>query len=120
MLRLNTALKGATCSPTPSRLGILGGDACGFPNGRRLYDDVVEIEVLAVAGAAYSVLATDSFAFNPVFVGVLTDGTDYNDRPFLNTFPYAATPHQGQEHVHTNINRIWASIILRGTSSTAR
>jgi hypothetical protein len=107
MLRLNTAIKGTTCSATPSRLGILGGDACGFPNGRRLGDDVVEIELLAVAGAAYSVLAPDSFTFTPALVNVLTDGSDRNDVPFLGTFPYAATPHQGQEHIHTNLNRMF-------------
>ena len=56
MLRINTNIKGDLCSPTPSRLGVLGGDACGFPNGRRLFDDTVEIELLAVAGAAYEAL----------------------------------------------------------------
>jgi hypothetical protein len=119
MLRLNTAIKGATCSPTPSRLGILGQDACGFPNGRRLYDDVVEIELLAVAGAAYPVLAPDSFTFNPALIGVLTDSVDYNDEPFLTTFPYAGTPHQGQEHYHTNINRVWIQLVGNQTGSTA-
>ena len=44
MIRINTNIKGDLCSPTPSRLGVLGGDACGFPNGRRLTDDIVEIE----------------------------------------------------------------------------
>jgi hypothetical protein len=117
MLRLNTALKGNTCSPTPSRLGILGGDACGFPNGRRLSDDVVEIELLAVAGAAYSVLAPDSFTFNPALIGVLTDGSDGNDAPFLASFPYAATPHQGQEHVHTNLNRVLGPTVYKAASS---
>lgn len=105
MLRLNTALKGDLCAPTPSRLGVLGGDACGFPNGRRLADDVVEIELLAVAGAAYSVLTTDSFAFDPALIKVLDDGVNGNDRRFLGSFPYVAAPHQGQEHLHTNLYR---------------
>lgn len=107
MLRLNTALKGNICAPTPSRLGILGGDACGFPNGRRLGDDVVEIELLAVAGAAFNVLAPagESFSFDPALAGVLTDSVDGNDRPYLSSFPYLATPHQGQEHLHTNLYR---------------
>jgi hypothetical protein len=105
MLRLNTALKGDTCSPTPSRLGVLGGDACGFPNGRRPTDDVVEIELLAVAGAAYNVLSSDSFTFTPGLLSVLTDSVDSNDLPFLSTFPYLATPHQGQEHFHSNLYR---------------
>ena len=105
MLRLNTALKGDLCSPVPSRLGILGGDACGFPNGRRLYDDVTEIELLAVAGAAHSVLTSSSenFVFNPAFISVLDDGIDTNDRPFLAGFPYIATANQGQDHIHTNL-----------------
>lgn len=108
MLRVNTALKGDLCSPTPSRLGVLGGDACGFPNGRRLADDVVEIELLAVAGAAYNVLAPanqPTFGFNSSLAGVLTDSVDFNDRSFLGEFPYLATPHQGQEHLHTNLYR---------------
>jgi hypothetical protein len=107
MLRLNTALKGDVCSPTPSRLGVLGGDACGFPNGRRLADDVVEIELLAVAGAAHPVLTSTSenFVFDPALIGVLDDSVDGNDKPFLSSFPYLATPHQGQEHLHSNLFR---------------
>lgn len=116
MLRLNTALKGDLCSPTPSRLGVVGGDACGFPNGRRLYDDVVEIELLAVAGGAFSVLApgTETFDFNGALIGVLSDGVDGNDVPFLTTFPYIATPHQGQEHNHTNLNRLRLPLVQNG------
>ena len=60
MLRLNLAVPfrpgvdGSLCSPEPNyKLGLLGGDVCGFPNGRRLQDDITEIELLAVAGAAY-------------------------------------------------------------------
>lgn len=113
MLRLNTALKGAICSPTPSRLGVLGGDACGFPNGRRLADDVVEIELLAVAGAAFNVLAppAENFTFNPALINVLTDSVDRNDKPYLAGFPYVATPHQGQEHNHTNLFRWYGAMI---------
>jgi hypothetical protein len=112
MLRLNTAslfrpgVQGSACSTTPSRLGVLGGDACGFPNGRRPIDDVVEIELLAVAGAAYTVLTGDTaanFSFNSALIGVLTDSSDGNDKPFLSSFPYLAAPHSGVNHVHTNI-----------------
>jgi hypothetical protein len=117
MLRLNTAIKGDLCSPTPSRLGILGGDGCGFPNGRRLADDIVEIELLAVAGAAYSVLAPDSFSFNADLIGVLDDGSDANDRPFLDEFPYVATPHQGQEHIHTNLYRWFMPQVVNQTGT---
>ena len=104
MIRINTDIKGDLCSPTPSRLGVLGQDACGFPNGRRLTDDVVEIELLAVAGAAYRVLdgRDASFSFNPALIGVLTDGVDDNDMPFRNTFPYVAQAQSGQSHWHAN------------------
>jgi hypothetical protein len=102
MIRLNVAepfrpgVEGSLCSPEPNyTLGLLGGDVCGFPNGRRLQDDVTEIELLAVAGAAYSVLADDVFEFNPDLIGVLNDGLDTNDVPFHEEFPYLATPHQG-------------------------
>ncbi len=83
---------------------MLGGDACGFPNGRRLTDDVVEIELLAVAGAAYGVLdgRDASFSFNPALIGVLTDGVDQNDMSFRGTFPYVARAQSGQGHWHTN------------------
>jgi hypothetical protein len=104
MIRINTDIKGDLCAPTPSRLGVLGGDACGFPNGRRLTDDVVEIELLAVAGAAYGVLdgRDASFSFNPALIGVLTDGVDHNDVSFRGTFPYVARAQSGQGHWHTN------------------
>ncbi|MFC4114716.1 DUF4331 domain-containing protein [Nonomuraea zeae] len=79
MLRLNMSIP-----PTkdPNRLGVLGGDLQGFPNGRRLSDDVVDIELQAVAGAAQS----------GKLVPGLTDKVDRNDRPFLQSFPYIPLP----------------------------
>ena len=97
MIRLNTAIKGDVCKSRPDRLGLLGGDACGFPNGRRLSDDVVEIELAAVAGAAYPVLTSGTFNFNPALLNTLNDHVDVNDKPFRKSFPYLATPWQGQE-----------------------
>lgn len=104
MIRINTNIKGDLCHPTPQRLGVLAGDACGFPNGRRLMDDVVEIELLAVAGAAYPVLdgRDASFSFNSDFIGVLTDNVNANDMAFRGSFPYVATAQSGQEHIHQN------------------
>jgi hypothetical protein len=104
MIRINTAIKGNLCPRNPSRLGVLGGDACGFPNGRRPMDDTVEIELLAVAGAAYSVLdgRDTDFTFNPALIGVLDDGIDANDVPFRNAFPYFAAAQSGQQHIHQN------------------
>lgn len=113
MIRINTNIKGELCAPEPSRLGVLGGDACGFPNGRRLTDDVVEIELLAVAGAAYPVLdGRDSeFSFNPALISVLDDNVNANDVPYYtnatieqapSTFPYLAMAQSGQTHWHPN------------------
>jgi hypothetical protein len=96
MIRLNTAIKGDLCKPKPDyRLGLLGGDACGFPNGRRLQDDVTYIELLAVAGAAYPVLTEDTFEFSPAIARALDTGVTKNDLPFSDTFPYIAAPHSG-------------------------
>jgi hypothetical protein len=66
-----------------SRFGVVGGDNAGFPNGRRLGDDVVDIELQVVAGLLRG---------NKVPLG---DGVDGNDRPFLSAFPYLAPPHDG-------------------------
>jgi hypothetical protein len=113
MLRLNTAIAGSTCSPTPSRLGILGGDACGFPNGRRLADDVTDIELLAVGGAAWSVLVDNSFTFNSALASALTDRVNQNDLPFANDFPYLASPRAGQDPSFANSYTIWLQWVSR-------
>ncbi len=119
MIRINTAISGDLCAPTPSRLGVLGGDACGFPNGRRLMDDVIEIELLAVAGAAYEVLddRDADFSFDPVFIDVLDDGLDGNDIPFQHSFPYLAMPHAGEDHFHQNIMKTMAPLVISAANS---
>ncbi|QYN37126.1 DUF4331 domain-containing protein [Pseudonocardia sp. DSM 110487] len=81
MLRLNTSIAPAS---DPNRLGVLGGDLQGFPNGRRLTDDVIDIEVQAVAGAAQAGKLVDALAAG--------DGVDANDVTFLDEFPYVALP----------------------------
>jgi hypothetical protein len=73
--------------PTPTagqnRFGVLGGDLGGFPNGRRLTDDVVDIELRVIGGALIGKKLP------------LGDGVDQNDVPFLTSFPYVAPPHDG-------------------------
>ena len=89
MLRLNMAIPPST-GTAASRLGLLGGDLAGFPNGRRVGDDVVDIALRVMAGAT---------AFTPAFDispnNTLGDGVDFNDVPYLDTFPYLASPHAG-------------------------
>jgi Domain of unknown function (DUF4331) len=89
MLRLNMAI---APSASPNRLGLLAGQLDGFPNGRRLVDDVVDIELRALAGATPFTPAFNVFPNNQ-----LGDGVDQNDKPFLPTFPYVALPFPGYE-----------------------
>jgi len=95
MLRLNMAIPPTA---SPSRLGILGGDLAGFPNGRRVFDDAVDIELRAVAGATYPLVAPGYTA--DAAAGLLVDGLDINDVPYLSSFPYLADPQEGYEHSH--------------------
>jgi hypothetical protein len=88
MIRLNYNIPPAT---TPNRLGLLGGDVAGFPNGRRVGDDVLDIDLKAAGGAILHVLG----AINCAASLTLTDNVNGNDVPYLSTFPYLGTPHQG-------------------------
>ena len=74
---------GVAPNPSPNRFGVLAGDTQGFPNGRRLTDDVVDIELRVVGGFLKG---------NKLPLG---DGVDQNDEPFRSTFPYVAAPHNG-------------------------
>jgi hypothetical protein len=87
MLRLNM---GVPPSASPNPLGVLGGDLAGFPNGRRVGDDVLDIALRAMAGATPL-----TPAFNRSPNNMLGDGVDRNDLPYLPTFPYLAIPHAG-------------------------
>ncbi|MCE7002756.1 DUF4331 domain-containing protein [Kibdelosporangium philippinense] len=82
MLRLNTSIQP---NDKPNRLGVLGGDLQGFPNGRRLADDVVDIELQALAGAAQTGQIVPELAAG--------DKVDANDKWFEPKFPYVALPH---------------------------
>jgi len=82
MLRLNVEIP-ATAIGSGDRLGVLGGDIGGFPNGRRLSDDVVDIALQVVGGELVG---------HPSDLG---DGVNANDKPFRDTFPYLASPWSG-------------------------
>jgi hypothetical protein len=102
LLRVNLAVP-PTTGPQ-NRIGLLAGDADGFPNGRRLVDDIVDIEERAVGGvlaAAFGLPAPNGS--NAALVPLLGDGVNANDRPFLPSFPYLATPGSGFDSVpHAN------------------
>ena len=89
MIRLNMAIPP---SASPNRLGLLAGQLDGFPNGRRLSDDIVDIELRALAGAT-----PFTATFNVAPNNLLGDGVDANDKAFLPTFPYVASPFAGFE-----------------------
>lgn len=86
-LRLNMGIPPAT-SPDP--MGVLRGDVAGFPNGRRVGDDVTDIVLQAAAGATP---LTPSFNVAPN--NTLGDGVNRNDVPYLPVFPYLGVPHAG-------------------------
>src|SRR5436190_15497859 len=85
MLRLNMSVP---VTAKPNRLGVFGGDTQGFPNGRRLEDDVIDISEQAVAGKLKQNGVAD----------VLSDGVDANDVQNLPFFPYEADPFSGFEN----------------------
>jgi len=92
LLRLNTGVP-----PTPAvsrrRLGLLAGDAAGFPNGRRVSDDVTDIAARAVAGVLNP-------AFNIAPNNRIGDGVNTNDMPYQETFPYAPFAQSGRNRRH--------------------
>ncbi len=92
LLRLNTGVQ-PTVEANISRLGLLGGDPAGYPNGRRPQDDVVDISLRAVAG-----VLNPSFNHSPN--NVLGDGVNVNDAPYRPTFPYLANAPSGRDRRH--------------------
>jgi hypothetical protein len=90
MLRLNVAIPPAS-SPNP--LGLIGGDVAGFPNGRRVTDDVVTIELRAIAGATYP-LVHPSYTPDGA-ASLITEGLTPAASRFQSTFPYLGVPHDG-------------------------
>jgi hypothetical protein len=95
LLRLNVTIPPAT---KPNILGILGGDLAGYPNGRRVRDDVTAIELRAIAGA--TVPLVDPSYPPDAAAKVLDDGvTETNSHiKYLDSFPYLGTPLAGFDH----------------------
>ena len=85
-IRLNLAIAPTAPVGQGNRLGVLGGDLAGWPNGRRLEDDVIDIAERAVGG----VLIGHSLP--------LGDGVDANDVPYMTSFPYQADPFSGYDN----------------------
>ena len=91
-IRLNTAIP-ITPIGSINRLGLLGGDVAGFPNGRRPHDDVTDIALRAVAGGTPFTPATNQAPNN-----ALGDGVSANpEGSLLTRFPYLLPPNQGNQ-----------------------
>jgi hypothetical protein len=90
-LRLN--MKIPPCEPgscgSYSDLGVIGGDNAGFPNGRRLSDDIIDVSLRVVLGAL--------LPNHQALADTIGDGVDANDVPFNEAFPYVAYPHSGSD-----------------------
>jgi hypothetical protein len=82
MLRLNTSIMP---SANPNRLGVIGGDTAGYPNGRRLADDTIDITLQVAEGELVG---------SPNDLG---DAVNANDKAFGTTFPYVALPFSGSD-----------------------
>ena len=90
LLRLNMAIPP---SGSPNPLGVVGGDLAGFPNGRRVFDDVVTIEIRAIAGVTIPLV-------DPTFTpdgaaSAVDDGTGPGSGRYISQFPYLANPLSG-------------------------
>jgi len=97
LLRLNTSIAPTAPVGQGDRLGVLAGDLAGYPNGRRLEDDVVDIDLRAFAEGygpfLHQVLGLPDKTPNDQ----LGDGVYTNDKPFLDHFPYVALPAEGYD-----------------------
>jgi len=80
VLRLNLSIP---VTASPNRMGVLAGDNQGWPNGRRLGDDVIDIAEQAVGGFLKGTKLP------------LGDGVNADDQKLLGSFPYAADPQNG-------------------------
>jgi len=105
MLRLNTSIPP---SENPNRLGVIAGDNAGFPNGRRLADDVLDIDLQVLEGAVRT------GKLNPA----ITDKVNANDKAFRQHFPYVALPHSGSD-VNAGTDRAQSSSSQASASGVA-
>src|SRR5205085_3603800 len=95
-LRLNVAIPP---SSSPNRFGLVGGDAAGFPNGRRVSDDIVAIELRAIAGATYP-LVNKSYTPDAAAAALeqwtpAQHSTVPGPNRYQANFPYLAPPQDG-------------------------
>lgn len=101
LLRLNTSIP-ATPLASRKRMGFIAGDSAGYPNGRRITDDVTDISLRAVAGILCSACTSSGAPFNASLVPALGDGVNTNDVVTQEVFPYMAFAHSGRQARHVS------------------
>ncbi len=106
LLRLNTGV-GPTALAARKRLGLLAGDLAGFPNGRRVSDDVTDIAARAVAGVL----------LGPPFDSRVGDGVNTKNIPYQETFPYVAFAVSGKNSRHIDPGEAGCGLIPPGAST---
>jgi hypothetical protein len=94
LLRINTGI-GPTPADARKRMGFIAGDSAGFPNGRRVSDDVTDIATQVVAGVLNPL-------FNTFPNNRIGDGVNGNDRTYQETFPYVAFANSGRQSRHVD------------------
>jgi hypothetical protein len=111
LLRLNTGVTPTLPTSTSrSRLGLLGGDPAGFPNGRRVDDDVTDIVLRLVVGG---VLVGSPFSTSPIN-SHLGDGVNVNDTIYRTTFPYLGDAPSGRNRRHVDPGEIFCTPLFGG------
>jgi hypothetical protein len=110
LLRLNTGVP-----PTPlasrKRLGLIAGDGAGFPNGRRLTDDVVDIAARVVGGGILNA------KFDVAPNNLIGDGVNATDVPPQETFPYVHFAYSGRDSRHIDPSETGCGVQPSSTSS---
>jgi hypothetical protein len=93
MLRLN--VNTPLCTSACSTLGVIGGDVQGFPNGRRITDDVIDVSERVVAGVLNNNCSTPPCSWQKSPNTLLGDGVNAPDKSALTSFPYVPDPYDG-------------------------
>ena len=102
LLRLNTGVA-PTAYAKRSRLGLIGGDPAGFPNGRRLTDDALDIDARVVAGVL-------SKGFNVAPNNLIGDGVNAPDVPTQEVFPYVHYAYSGRDSRHIDAGEVGCGV----------
>ena len=95
MQRLNTVDASPVAAASQNRLGVVGGDAAGFPNGRRPGDDVVDIELRVAMGLLCTINLGCAPSDAPSGGLAFTDGALQQASQFNESFPYLKSPIPG-------------------------